>query len=497
MLLSRTLFLWAITMYTSRSFSSRTIAPQDSKYWTTYKMNPQGHRQTVLMDMAHVPAADLDFSVLFPGQDAANHSNDARVDWTFEPGRFSISVNDKIEAGAEVFNNYGAKSNDELLLGYGFCVANNPYDGVLLTLKAPPRELQTELRRVHPGYFKACGDWNSEHATFRLRQPTTSTGRQPDQIFHELPEPLLELLLYILRYERGIPFQFYELPLEYLTDNVNGRRYLPQIAKAIVQSLAPKLANLQAVELPSQLPQNKKQYYARIYRDGQVSILQSIISALRSFTRSLIKDPLASGSRFLTLEGLIEAWSARSSPENVHPFIAGLEACSGTVDIDRLRKAGWEEDAFVLLLGYIYLGATSSQASGAARATKGDASKSMLTDSLDGRSDGPTIEGWVQDMLPEYVLSALTAPGYTDPEAMARAQPMMELVETARCLPNVGRWSDHRWSAQSISAFGKFLQFESMTMMVPNRDGGGAEEARLVIYLHSSVESREICEAET
>ncbi|KYG48717.1 hypothetical protein M433DRAFT_131898 [Acidomyces richmondensis BFW] len=483
-----TLFLWAITMYTSRSFSSRTIAPQNSKYWTTYKTNPQGQRQTVLIDMAHAPAADLDFSVLFPGQDAANHNNDAHVDWTFDPGRFSIAVNDQVEAGAEVFNNYGAKSNDELLLGYGFCVADNPYDGVLLTLKPPPRELQTDLRRVHPGYFEAGGDWNGEQATFRLRRPTTLPGRQPDHIFHELPEPLLELLLYILRYERGMPFQFYELPLEYLTDNVNGRRYLPQIARAIVQSLAPKLSILEAVDLPTQLPHNKKQYYAKTYRDGQILILQSIIDALRAFTRSLIKSPLATGSQFLTLEGLIEAWSARSSPEEVQPFIAGLEACSGTADIDCLRKAGWEEDAFVLLLGYIYLSATSSQGSASDGAIESGASTSMLSGSLDRRSDDFTIEVWVRDMLPEYILPALAAPAHEDPEAMSHAQSMMELIETARRLPNAGRWSDDRWSALSILAFGQFLQFESMSMMIPNHDGKGADEARLVLYVHSSIE---------
>ena len=53
-------------MFTSRSFSSRAITPAESKYWTAYKSAADGRRQTVLMDMSHVPAADLDFSVLFP-----------------------------------------------------------------------------------------------------------------------------------------------------------------------------------------------------------------------------------------------------------------------------------------------------------------------------------------------------------------------------------------------------------------------------------------------
>ena len=37
----------------------------------------------------------------------------------------------------EVFVSYGAKSNAELLLFYGFCVENRPYDDVPLSLELP------------------------------------------------------------------------------------------------------------------------------------------------------------------------------------------------------------------------------------------------------------------------------------------------------------------------------------------------------------------------
>jgi hypothetical protein len=113
-------------MFTSRSFSSRSITPQDSKYWTTYKTGPDGRRQTVLMDMSRVSSADLDFSVLFPAMDAANHHHTSKVDWTFDQGRFSLACAQSIEAGHEVNNNYGPKANDEFLIGYGFCMADNP-----------------------------------------------------------------------------------------------------------------------------------------------------------------------------------------------------------------------------------------------------------------------------------------------------------------------------------------------------------------------------------
>jgi len=479
MLFPRDLFRWSITMFTSRSFSSRAIAPQESKYWTTYKMNAPGRRQTVLLDMSHAPAEDLDFSVLFPVQDASNHSNDAHVDWTFDPGRFTISINDPVEAGGEVLNNYGWKGNDELLMGYGFCVPDNPYDTVMLTLKPPPEDLQTELSRVHPGYFTAGGQWSSERATFRLpRLPTAS--REAEQIFQDLPEPLLELLLYILRWERGLPFEFQELPLKYVTTNPTGRYYLPQVARMIVQSLVPKLQKLQDVESHVNDPRNNKQRQARVYLSGQVAIIQATIAGLRTFTRSLLKPPMVPGPRFVTLEGLLELWSYRTSTSSVIPFIAGMEAVSGTRDVDVMRQAGWEEDVMVLLLCYIYLEATRPGHS--RRTTVGEHGNVAAVFGLSHENGS-----WVEDAVPEYVDLAKPRTEKQDTGVLDHANALMDVVATAAGRPEIGAsmWDDDRWCALMIAELGgKMLQFDSLTMMVPRTLGVG-EEARLVMYLHA------------
>ncbi|KAF2765529.1 SET domain-containing protein [Teratosphaeria nubilosa] len=476
------LFRWAITMFTSRSFSSRAIAPTDSKYWTTYKQGSDGRRQTVLLDMSRTPPEDLDFPVLFPGLDASNHNPDAHVAWSFDTGRFSVLLNDgSFQAGEEVFNNYGAKGNDELLLGYGFCIEHNPNDGVLLVLKPPPQELQIDLRRIHPGYFTISGYWASERATFRLTRPSISTSLRPEQVFHELPEPLLELLLYICRHERGLAFVFYELPVEYLTSNATGRRYLPHIAKMIVQSLAPKLAKLEAVVLPNPEPQNQKQRVAKIYRDSQLSILREMVAVLRALTRSFLKPAAEPGARFVTLEGLIELWSSKTSAETAMPFIKGLEACSGTADVDQLRSAGWEEDAFVLLLAYIYLAASASNA------TTLDSIAETAVPEPAGAVAAADTSDWVKDMLPEYVAATLSRnePSEVPADAAAHVESILELVATARQAADGGSWRDERWNSSLIVAFGNMLQFESMMMMMVLRpDAASGEEARLVLYVH-------------
>ena len=464
-------------MFTSRSFSSRSITPQDSKYWTTYKTGPDGRRQTVLMDMSHVPSADLDFSVLFPAMDAANHHHTSKVDWTFDPGRFSLACTQSIEAGQEIDNNYGPKANDELLIGYGFCMADNPNDTVLLTLKPPPEDLQVSLRTSYAGFFTPEGTWNGDKATFKLRRMpdnmSTSTSALDD-----LPEPLLELLTQIIRFDRGLPFETLPSISHYLEDiSSHGRRYLPFIARMIVTSLALKYQKLQtgSAALPD-APQNARQAQAKIYRDGQAEILLSTINSLRTslrvFRPASPEFPLEdlermnpTGSRLATLEEAVELF-AQSSGSVIQGFMAGVQANANTSDLEQLRLAGWEEDAWVLLLCYSWLAVIRENSAG-----------------------GGQLEKWMAELDAEYQPGLLLAPTTdaktaVEGEASNEAGDMMTIVKRAAAKLPGSVWEDQRWSERLIAGFGgRVLKNESFMMMV--QDGRGREEARLVAYLHS------------
>ena len=53
-----------------------------------------------------------------------------------------------LKAGAEIFNNYGAKPNSELLLGYGFTLPANPDDTIVLKIGGTPSSgVQHEVGR--------------------------------------------------------------------------------------------------------------------------------------------------------------------------------------------------------------------------------------------------------------------------------------------------------------------------------------------------------------
>ncbi|KAK9236249.1 hypothetical protein V1525DRAFT_407467 [Lipomyces kononenkoae] len=112
-LVSWDMYMWACTVLSSRSFPSRIVFNTGSD-------------------------DDEDsYPVLIPLVDSLNHKPLEPINWTVTPDEFSISSGKDIGAGDEIFNNYGPKGNEELLMGYGFCLENNPLDVVTLKVRHP------------------------------------------------------------------------------------------------------------------------------------------------------------------------------------------------------------------------------------------------------------------------------------------------------------------------------------------------------------------------
>ncbi|KAK4159404.1 ribosomal lysine N-methyltransferase set10 [Cladorrhinum sp. PSN259] len=102
------LYKWAFCIFTSRSFRPSLMLSQNSRAYISALL-PQGCE----ID---------DFSILQPLFDLANHSMTAKYSWdiTSDPQCCQLICEDGYQAGDQVYNNYGLKSNSELLLGYGF-----------------------------------------------------------------------------------------------------------------------------------------------------------------------------------------------------------------------------------------------------------------------------------------------------------------------------------------------------------------------------------------
>jgi hypothetical protein len=133
-------FLWAHSAFTSRAFPSK---------------------------LAGVDGC----GILLPGLDIMNHKYGVSISWILKENRivFEAGPNYQVKANEEVFNNYGAKSNGEWLMGYGFSVLDNNHDYVPIVPKTGedkeehiyyvrrdhvPMELISEFRELHAAPFE-------------------------------------------------------------------------------------------------------------------------------------------------------------------------------------------------------------------------------------------------------------------------------------------------------------------------------------------------------
>ena len=102
---TRALYNWAYAIFTSRSFMPSLVVPSSSE-----QPAPEGAK------------AWDDFSLLLPLFDVGNHSITAKTTWEAEGAGCRLVTRDAYASGAQVFNNYGMKSNAQLLLAYGFMI---------------------------------------------------------------------------------------------------------------------------------------------------------------------------------------------------------------------------------------------------------------------------------------------------------------------------------------------------------------------------------------
>jgi hypothetical protein len=139
---NREIYLTASTHLSSRAFPSSILSAEPSLVST-----PSTH------------------PVLIPGVDLLNHKRGHPVSWAVScseetegetlSGTVSIVVHPDTSSKKtskegqleEVFNNYGPKANDELILGYGFSLPGNPDDKMALQIGGTQKSQKWEIGR--------------------------------------------------------------------------------------------------------------------------------------------------------------------------------------------------------------------------------------------------------------------------------------------------------------------------------------------------------------
>lgn len=184
-------YFWASTIVTSRSFPSTLLAN------TSHASGPPGDHdanQPTLRASETVP-------ILLPGVDIFNHKRGSKIEWRSvrnQPDTHRIeivSLEEQIPKGDQVFNNYGAKSTAELILGYGFVLDEqdweaggraNPDDVYSIKLTRPPPDQEQTYSQFVGEVF---GRFSADELTHYVRSATT-TG----QDHHRIPALLLAQL---------------------------------------------------------------------------------------------------------------------------------------------------------------------------------------------------------------------------------------------------------------------------------------------------------------
>ncbi|KNG44872.1 set domain-containing protein [Stemphylium lycopersici] len=264
---------WAATIFTSRAFISTHILPG---------------RETIPM--------------LFPVVDILNHSVSAKVEWDFQPHQsFALKCleGDSIQPGQELFNNYAPKQNDELLLGYGFCLENNPIEQFALKLAFQPQLQQ---------YAQQLGLLDAENVPFGMSKDFLATDLNREQHFLRAKGHPFGRYDNHTPFFRGVPsyivhFFFIqtaitsELDINSIDVARPGARITLQVLVLLHQALEQRCSSLPLhIE---QEPQNDRQKYAKIYRDGQARIIHSVRKELQAAVARLRTPNNEASSRTL------------------------------------------------------------------------------------------------------------------------------------------------------------------------------------------------------
>ena len=249
---TRPLYLWAYSIFTSRSFRPSLILP--------------------FADTEQLPCEIDDFSVLLPLFDIGNHSPAALASWsTDQDGRTCrLQSEQPYVAGDQVFNNYGLKTNAELLLGYGFILPETPsFHNDYVHVKTRPNPEEGDLAATHIVSLRPMSDPSSLIGRSRRVAPGLSHVLER---FAHVQDSLVVLLYETIT--KGGKATVEEIMQGDIPDEVKA-----QIINALGSKLSMDLDELEAHD-PEYEPSNRNQELALQYREQCRKVLEGTLISL-------------------------------------------------------------------------------------------------------------------------------------------------------------------------------------------------------------------------
>ncbi|KAF1813675.1 SET domain-containing protein [Eremomyces bilateralis CBS 781.70] len=239
------LYNWAMSIFSSRSITSRGVIRNEP--------DP--------------------LPLLFPMVDLLNHHPTARVDWHFDAtGAMTIAAESPPKPGDQVYNHFGPFPNEKLLLGYGFALEDNPYDEVTVQLGGIRPGVHELLRASLPERFPGP-TLTPESVRFSLIGSSHAVKGYKDS-----PLPCL----------RGVPpdlFAIMEAEVRYgrmqAGEGEEGVRMDALVG--LFGMVERKLEGIRRWDGGVEGEREERGRYARIYREGQVRILEEVMGEIEAY----------------------------------------------------------------------------------------------------------------------------------------------------------------------------------------------------------------------
>ncbi|KAI8906038.1 hypothetical protein EDD86DRAFT_65232 [Gorgonomyces haynaldii] len=192
---------------------------------------------------------------LFPVLDLLNHKREAKIKWLLNDS-VEFQLEENYNKGQEVFNNYGHKGNENLLSNYGFVLTDNPED-----------------------YFKVKMAFEQDPLFERKQSILKDRNLQPVLTLF-VDEPVfnpkaLETVRIIVAKEH-----------ELLNDQISVRNERSALL-TLLRLLELKLKGLQVEDTDT----SKRYMLAKVFRDGQIKIIQQSIQHLNNMLSEISQHP--------------------------------------------------------------------------------------------------------------------------------------------------------------------------------------------------------------
>lgn len=230
--------------------------------------------------------------ILLPVADFLNHRPGAKVEWGVQDNVYTYTCLDDLAEGDEVYQNYGQKGNEELLMGYGFALEDNAAaDVAALRIKVPLELLPVMVEQYGIGLpdvevqsraaYETPGDLETA-----AKVPADYAAYANGLVFHVsrevVPDSLINVFGVLLRNEHECG------PVVHPSGKPISLRLRLDGLVRLSQALAHKVAQLAvAVDATNVAPAVVRT--VNIYRDSQLAVHKSALKIVRYVERALLK----------------------------------------------------------------------------------------------------------------------------------------------------------------------------------------------------------------